>query len=203
MKRRKRRQNRYHQRVADDAFNPTNTGSLSAPEVVHVAKDLPFYGGGGSHFTRSTERSNTLFGAGPYERPETVSTRRNNSQYPNGAVAPPMPTPNPFADPPLNKAYDVLAGRPRSTTLTDRGSWIKNPFKNPDSERFDPFGELQAKARRERQKHMDDSRREAELARKEEYAKKEQMGLAPPERKGSDVTIEGLGVLDRKGGGMY
>ncbi|KAH8723659.1 hypothetical protein GQ44DRAFT_760896 [Phaeosphaeriaceae sp. PMI808] len=200
IKRRKRRQNQYRGRLADDAFNPGNTASLRSPEVAHVTTETPFALGaaaGGSHLTRSTERSNTLFGAGPYVRPETVSTERNNSRYPNG-----QPTPNPFADPPLNKAYDVLGGRPRSTTLTDRGSWVKNPFKDPQSERFDPFGELQEKARQERRRYLEESRREAELAR--EFGAKEKMGLAPPEgalRKGSDATVSGLGVLDRSGGG--
>jgi hypothetical protein len=117
----------------------------------------------------------------------------------------PQRTPNPFADPPLNKAYDVLAGRPRSTTLTDRGSWIKNPFKDPESERFDPFGELRAKARRERVKQVELARQEAEMKR--QWEEKENMGLAPPERvvdrKGSGVTLEGLGVLDRSGRGAY
>ena len=44
--------------------------------------------------------------------------------------------------------------------------------------------------------------REAEVAR--QFGEKEKMGLSVPEgvqRKGSDVTIEGLGVLDRSGGG--
>jgi len=134
-----------------------------------------------------------------------VSTERDKSRFP-----PPLPTPNPFADPPLNKAYDVLAGRPRSTTLTDRGSWVKNPFKDPGSERFDPFGELQQKARDERKRYLEVSRKEAEAeaARQAEVARqfggKEKMGLSVPGealRKGSGVTIEGLGVLDRSGGG--
>lgn len=196
IKRRKRRQNQNRSRLADDAFDPGNTGSLRNPEIAHVA-DPPFIG---SHLTRSTERSNTLFGAGPYERPETVSTDRNKSRF--APSAQPLPTPNPFADPPLNKAYDVLGGRPRSTTLTDRGSWIRNPFKDPSSERFDPFGELQEKARQERRRYLEESRKEAELAR--EFNEKEKMGLAPPDgmqRKGSDVTIGGVGVLDRSGGG--
>lgn len=161
-------------------------------------------GGGGSHLTRSTDRSDSLFGAAPYARPETMSTDRNRSRFP---IVPPQPTPNPFADPPLNKAYDVLAGRPRSTTLTDRGSWIKNPFRNPESERFDPFGELQEKARMERKRYVEEARKEAELARKTEvrrqFNEKEKMGLGVPEevrRKGSGVTLEGMGVLDRSGG---
>jgi hypothetical protein len=152
-----------------------------------------------THMTQSSDRSNTLFGSGSYSRPETVSTR-DGSRIPV-----PQPTPNPFADPPLNKAYDVLNNRPRSTTLTDRGSWIKNPFKDPESERFDPFGELQAQARRERLKQVELARREAELER--QFEEKEKMGLGPPEkagdRKGSGVTLEGLGVLDRSGGGAY
>ncbi|KAH7385437.1 hypothetical protein DE146DRAFT_205790 [Phaeosphaeria sp. MPI-PUGE-AT-0046c] len=203
VKRRKRRQN--SQRLADDAFNPNNTGSLHAPETAHVGLDPPFFSalGGGSHLTRSTDRSDTLFGAGSYQRPETVSTDRNKSRFP---VAAPQPTPNPFADPPLNKAYDVLAGRPRSTTLTDRGSWVKNPFRDPESERFDPFGELQEKARNERKRYLEESRKEAEEARLKEverqFGMKEKMGLGVPEqaRKGSGATIEGLGVLDRSGG---
>ncbi|KAF2996865.1 hypothetical protein E8E13_004534 [Curvularia kusanoi] len=79
----------------------------------------------GAHMTQISSRSNTLFGAGPYTRPETVTTNHDSAanSHPNHASIPlPQPTPNPFADPPLNKAYDVLAGRPRSTTLTDRGS---------------------------------------------------------------------------------
>jgi len=87
----------------------------------------------------------------------------------------------------------VLRGRPRSTTLTDRGSWTENPFKDPSSERFDPFGELKEKARMERIKYMQDIRRE------EEMREKEKMGLGPPPRKGSGVTIEGVGILDRSG----
>jgi hypothetical protein len=127
-----------------------------------------------------------------------MSTDRAKSRFP---VAAPLPTPNPFADPPLNKAYDVLGGRPRSTTLTDRGSWVKNPFKDPGSERFDPFGELQEKARRERKKYLEESRREAENARMMQFEEKEKMGLEVPRgRKGSGVTIEGVGVLDRSGG---
>ncbi|CAO2653773.1 Nn.00g031840.m01.CDS01 [Neocucurbitaria sp. VM-36] len=213
IKRRKRRQNAYNQRLGDDAFNPSNTGSLHAPETAHVSRGVSFlnFRGGGtdpndSHLTRSSDRSNTLFGPATYSRPETVSTDRNHSRIP--------PTPNPFADPPLNKAYDVLAGRPRSTTLTDRGSWIKNPFRDPESERFDPFGELQEKARRERVRHMEEVRKEAEFAREREilaerekqFAMKEKMGLTPdglPGRNGSSVTIEGLGVLDRSGSGSY
>jgi hypothetical protein len=206
MKRRKRRQ-QFKQPLADDTFNPSNTGSLHAPETAHVITTSVFGGAAaGSHLTRSTERSDTLFGPGRYERPETVSTERNKSRFPIN-IPPPQPTPNPFADPPLNKAYDVLAGRPRSTTLTDRGSWVKNPFKNPESERFDPFGELQQKARDERKKHLNASRKDAETARQAElrrqFTEKERMGLSVPEsvqRKGSDVTIQGLGVLDRSGG---
>lgn len=205
IKRRKRRQ--YNRRLPDDPFYPGNTGSLVAPETAHVASDSRF-GGGGSHLTRSTERSESLFGAAPYIRPETVSTERNRSHFP---MAQPIPTPNPFADPPLNKAYDVLAGRPRSTTLTDRGSWVKNPFRNPESERFDPFGELQEKARAERLRYVEVARREAELEREEEmqrqFGMKEKMGLGVPEevkRKGSGATFEGIGVLDRSGGaGTY
>jgi hypothetical protein len=206
LKRRKRRQNNFNQRLPDDdVFHRNNTGSLHAPETIHVANEKPFFaGGGGSHLTRSTERSESLFGAGPYVRPETVSTERNKSRFP---VAPPQPTPNPFADPPLNKAYDVLAGRPRSTTLTDRGSWVKNPFHNPESERFDPFGELQEKARAERRRYVEEAKKEAELAREKEVARqfgeKEKMGLGMPDemrRKGSGVTLEGMGVLDRSGG---
>jgi hypothetical protein len=210
LKRRKRRQNQYKQRLGDDAFNPGNTGSLHVPETVHVANESPFFAGAsagngaGSHLTRSTDRSESLFGAGPYMRPETVSTERNKtSRFP---VAPPQQTPNPFADPPLNKAYDVLAGRPRSTTLTDRGSWVKNPFRNPESERFDPFGELQEKARLERRRYVEKAKREAEANREKEverqFDEKEKMGLGMPEarRKGSGVTLEGLGVLDRSGG---
>lgn len=152
-----------------------------------------------AHMTQISDRSNTLFGPDSYSRPETVSTR-NGSRIPMS-----QPTPNPFADPPLNKAYDVLAGRPRSTTLTDRGSWIMNPFKDPESERFDPFGELQAKARQERIKQVEIARREAELERQLEA--KEKMGLMPPQkvalRNGSGVTLEGMGVLDRSHGGAY
>jgi hypothetical protein len=203
LKRRKRRQ--YNQRLPDDPFNPSNSGSLHAPETAHMTTDASlFFGGGGSHLTRSTDRSDSLFGAGAYSRPETVSTERNQSRFP---IAPPQPTPNPFADPPLNKAYDVLAGRPRSTTLTDRGSWVKNPFRNPESERFDPFGELQEKARNERKRYVEEARKEAELAREAEvrrqFGEKEKMGLGVPEevrRKGSGVTLEGMGVLDRIGG---
>lgn len=168
-------------RHADDAFDPGNSGSLHTPETVHT-----------SHLTRSTT-SNTLFAPAPYERPETVSTDGSRSR-----VQPPQPTPNPFADPPLNKAYDVLRGRPRSTTLTDRGSWIQNPFRDPESDRFDPFGELQEKARTERVKYME------ELRREQEFLEKERMGLGLPAqeaRKGSGVTVEGLGVLDRSGDG--
>ncbi|KAF2821175.1 hypothetical protein CC86DRAFT_110174 [Ophiobolus disseminans] len=204
-KRRKRRQ-QPNQQFADDTFDPSNTGSLHTPEIAHVGTTLVFAGGGG-HLTRSTDRSDTLFGPGPYFRPETVTTDRNKSRFPIN-VPPPQPTPNPFADPPLNKAYDVLAGRPRSTTLTDRGSWVQNPFKNPGSERFDPFGELQQKARDERKKYLETSRKEAEAARLAEVARqfgaKDNMGLTVPadvQRKGSGVTIEGLGILDRSGGG--
>ncbi|KAH9870998.1 hypothetical protein J1614_006572 [Plenodomus biglobosus] len=210
IKHRKRKNNKYHQRLNDDAFNPGNTGSLHIPETAHVQGGSSIFsrigGGSGSgtgHLTQSSARSNTLFGPGAYERPETVSTDRNKSRFP---IAPPIPTPNPFADPPLNKAYDVLAGRPRSTTLTDRGSWVKNPFKDPRSERFDPFGELKEKARKERIRHLEEARREAEREVVRGYEEKERMGLMPeglPVRKGSGVTVEGLGVLDRSAGGSY
>jgi hypothetical protein len=68
---------------------------------------------------------------------------------------------------------------------------------------------LQEKARRERRKYVEESRKQAELAREaeliREYETKERMGLGMPEgvsvRKGSGVTVEGLGVLDRSGGG--
>ena len=183
-RRRRRRNEKYQAEIERDAIN---AASLQGPSA---AASNP-------HMTQISDRSNTLFGAGSYARPETVTT--TDSRIPM-----PQPTPNPFADPPLNKAYDVLNNRPRSTTLTDRGSWVKNPFKDPESERFDPFGELQAKARKERVKHVENARREAELERM--MAEKEKMGLGPPEgarRKGSGVTVEGLGVLDRSGAGGY
>lgn len=189
IKHRKRKRARYNQPVSDNAFNPDNTGSLHTPETAHIDSALGVHNN--SHMTRSTTRSNTLFGAAPYSRPETVSTERS------------LPTPNPFADPPLNKAYDVLAGRPRSTTLTDRGSWIKNPFRDPESERFDPFGELQEKARRERVRYVEEARREKEMEVVRGYEEKERMGLQVPQRKGSGVTIEGIGVLDRSGESVY
>lgn len=178
IKRRKRRSDSSHVPLPDEPFYPSNTNPLAAPETAHVGEASSIFArlnggsgsGGGGHLTRSTERSNTLFGPGPYARPETVSTDRNNSH-----IAP--RTPNPFADPPLNKAYDVLNNRPRSTTLTDRGSWRENPFKNPESDRFDPFGELKEKARRERLRYLEDAKREAELRRQMEQ--KEAMGLRP------------------------
>jgi hypothetical protein len=84
---------------------------------------------------------------------------------------------------------------------------VKNPFRNPESERFDPFGELQEKARNERKRYVEEARKEAELAREAEvrrqFGEKEKMGLGVPEevrRKGSGVTLEGMGVLDRSGG---
>lgn len=212
MKHRKRKRSNYHQRLADDAFSPSNTGSLRAPETAHLNSNPGIFnqGGGGvgaaSHLTRLTNRSDTLFGPGTYARPETVSTTRNAGRFP---IALPQPTPNPFADPPLNKAYDVLGGRPRSTTLTDRGSWIKNPFRNPESERFDPFGELQNKARMERVRHVVEAKHEREREVVRGFEEKERMGLMPEgamARKGSEisgVTLEGIGVLDRSGGSAY
>ncbi|KAE8845719.1 hypothetical protein PTNB73_01699 [Pyrenophora teres f. teres] len=184
LKRRKRRGRENYVPRDPDAFNPSNTNSAIAPEIVNVpdtahtgAASSVFArlnggtsGGGDGHITRSTDRSNTLFGGGSYARPETVSTNRSMSRIP-------PQTPNPFADPPLNKAYDVLNNRPRSTTLTDRGSWMNNPFKNPESERFDPFGELKDKARRERLRYLQEAKREAELQRQMEQ--KEAMGLRP------------------------
>jgi hypothetical protein len=168
IRRKRRAKHENSMRHAENAFNPDNTGSLHNPSTAHM--------------TQSTTTS-TLFAPAEYERPETVSTNNNRSR-----VSPPEPTPNPFADPPLNKAYDVLRGRPRSTTLTDRGSWIKNPFKDPESDRFDPFGEMQEKARMERVKY------------EQEILEKERIRLGLPEaRKGSGVTVEGLGVLDRSG----
>lgn len=190
LRRRRRLRQESQLRHADDAFNPSNTGSLHNPETVHI-------GGGGLHDSRSTTTSG-LFAAGEYERPETVSTDRNNSRIPK-----PQPTPNPFADPPLNKAYDVLRGRPRSTTLTDGGreDWSSNPFRDPASERFDPFGELQQKARDERVRYMEELRLEQEML------EKERMALGAPgaaaARKGSGVTVEGFGVLDRSGDERY
>ncbi|KAH7128154.1 hypothetical protein B0J11DRAFT_263782 [Dendryphion nanum] len=183
-KRRRARETAF--RHAESAFDPGNTGSLTQPETVHIATD--------SHFTRSTNATTSLFGAGHYERPETVSTDRGN------AASRIPPTPNPFADPPLNKAYDVLRGRPRSTTLTDRGSWDKNPFQDPVSDRFDPFGELQERARMERVRYMEELRHEEELLGRE----RERIGaetMSVPLRKGSGVTVEGVGVLDRSGDG--
>ncbi|RMZ70075.1 hypothetical protein GMOD_00000121 [Pyrenophora seminiperda CCB06] len=185
MRRRKRKDRENHVARGPDAFNPSNTNcAIPPPEVINVpdtartgAASSVFTrlnggisGGGDGHVTRSTDRSNTLFGEGSYARPETVSTNRSMSRIP-------PQTPNPFADPPLNKAYDVLNNRPRSTTLTDRGSWVNNPFKNPESERFDPFGELKDKARRERIKYLQEAKREAELQRQMEQ--KEAMGLRP------------------------
>lgn len=200
-------------RHAEDAFNPGNSGSLHAPETAHVDDSYGYRGPKASlaHTTKSSTRSNSLFGSSHYQRPETVSTNSNPSRMRAApSIVPPQPTPNPFADPPRNKAYDQLRGRPRSTTLTDRGSWIKNPFKDPASERFDPFGELQEKARAERRKYVEEARREAEEMRRredeQEYLEKERMGLSVPARdvrKGSDVTVGGMGVLDRSGDGRY
>lgn len=141
-----------------------------------------------SHLTRSTNNTTSLFGAGTYQRPETVSTNKESR------IGAGLPTPNPFADPPLNKAYDVLRGRPRSTTLTDRGSWVKNPFKDPGSERFDPFGELQEKARAERVRYVEEVRLEQERLA---IGLGQAGGVGGEMRKGSGVTVDGLGVLDR------
>ncbi|KAL6704970.1 hypothetical protein ACN47E_007515 [Coniothyrium glycines] len=188
IKHRKRKRSKYNQPLSDDAFNPGNNSSLHFPETAHIDN---YPGPRTNHMTRSTDRSNTLFGAASYSRPETVSTERS------------LPTANPFADPPLNKAYDVLAGRPRSTTLTDRGSWIRNPFRDPESSRFDPFGELKAKAQREKAKYGERVRREKEREVMRGYEEKERMGLEVPARKGSGVTVEGVGILDRTEGGMY
>jgi hypothetical protein len=79
---------------------------------------------------------------------------------------------------------------------------VKNPFRNPESERFDPFGELQEKAREERRRYLEESRREAEREREmqRQFGEKEKMGLGMPQRKGSGVTIDGVGILDRSGG---
>ena len=164
--------------LTDDKFNPSMAQALQAPENAHTGTASSIFarlqgasnGGGDGHLTRSTNRSNTLFGPGPYSRPETVSTDRSNSRMP-------PPTPNPFDDPQRNKAYDMLNNRPRSTTLTDRGSWRENPFKNPESDRFDPFGELKEKARRERLRYLQQAKREAELQR--QMQQKEAMGLRP------------------------
>ncbi|KAF2279255.1 uncharacterized protein EI97DRAFT_439636 [Westerdykella ornata] len=177
-RRRAKQEDQMRQTEDGDTFGP-NPGGLQAPEMVHS-----------SHLTRTTTTTtNSLFAAAEYQRPETVSTDKARSRIPD-----PQPTPNPFADPPLNKAYDMLRGRPRSTTLTDRGSWIKNPFKDPVSERFDPFGELQEKARQERIKYME------EMQREQDYLGREESGAVDDEaRKGSSVTVEGLGVLDRSG----
>lgn len=208
-KRRRRRHNESSMRHAEDAFNPNNNGSLHAPETAHINYDGP--PPSLAHLTKSSTTSTELFGGAHYERPETVSTNPGNSRIraPPSVVAP-QPTPNPFADPPRNKAYDQLRGRPRSTTLTDRGSWIGNPFKDPASERFDPFGELQEKARAERRKYMEEARREAEDRRRreeeQENLEKDRMGLQVPRtdgRKGSDVTVGGIGVLDRSGDGRW
>jgi hypothetical protein len=176
IKRRKRKNSYIDADPPFESFNPYAPASVPPPETAHVGTASSIFArlnggdgaGGNGHLTRSTNRSNTLFGPGPYSRPETVSTERS-TRVP--------PTPNPFADPPLNKAYDVLNNRPRSTTLTDRGSWQQNPFKNPESERFDPFGELKEKARRERVRYVEDAKREAELRKQMEQ--KEAMGLRP------------------------
>ncbi|KAG9195317.1 hypothetical protein G6011_00438 [Alternaria panax] len=176
IKRRKRKHSYIEADPPFESLNPYAPSSVPPPETAHVGTASSIFArlnsgdgaGGNGHLTRSTDRSNTLFGPGPYSRPETVSTERS-TRVP--------PTPNPFADPPLNKAYDILNNRPRSTTLTDRGSWQQNPFKNPESERFDPFGELKEKARRERVRYLEDARREAELRKQMEQ--KEAMGLGP------------------------
>ncbi|KAF1974928.1 hypothetical protein BU23DRAFT_530618 [Bimuria novae-zelandiae CBS 107.79] len=210
-RRRKRRNDESSMRHAQDAFNPGNCGSLHAPETTHIGDGLGGPPPSLAHMTKSSTYSGSLFGGSHYQRPETVSTNSNASRM---AATPSMirgqPTPNPFADPPLNKAYDQLRGRPRSTTLTDRGSWIKNPFRDPASERFDPFGELQEKARAERRKYVEEARREAEEMRRREeeqdYLEKERMGLTIPnfdERKGSGVPVSGLGVLDRSWSSRY
>ncbi|OAG01264.1 uncharacterized protein CC84DRAFT_1190388 [Paraphaeosphaeria sporulosa] len=209
LRHRRRRRNESSMRHAEDAFNPGNSGSLHAPETAHIDYDGP--PPSLAHMTKSSTSSTELFAGAHYERPETVSTKSNNSRIRAApSIAPPQPTPNPFADPPRNKAYDQLRGRPRSTTLTDRGSWVGNPFKDPASERFDPFGELQEKARAERRKYVEEARREAEDRRRREdeqdYLEKERAGLSVPkrdERKGSDVTVGGMGVLDRSGDGRW
>ncbi|KAF2676905.1 hypothetical protein K458DRAFT_396485 [Lentithecium fluviatile CBS 122367] len=197
-KRRRRRRQELGMRHAENGFAPDNTGSLAEPETVHIGFDPD-----NSHITRTTNDSNSLFGGSHYQRPETVSTNTNSRA--------PLPTPNPFADPPRNKAYDQLRGRPRSTTLTDRGSWIKNPFKDPESDRFDPFGEMQERARQERIKYMQELRQEEmdrrQREREQQFLEKERMGLGVPEaalaRKGSGVTVEGVGILDRSGSERY
>ncbi|ORY11060.1 hypothetical protein BCR34DRAFT_664633 [Clohesyomyces aquaticus] len=206
---RRRRRHESALRHAEDAFDPSNTGSLQHPEGVHHADIHTTSSGTGSHMTQSTMTSSALFAGDPDHRPETISTDPSRSRFqaipayaPSVAstIQTPMPSANPFADPPRNKAYDVLRGRPRSTTLTDpnRGSWVKNPFKDPVSERFDPFGELQERARNERVRYIEELRMEQEQLEKDRVA---MSGGGLDGRKGSGVTVEGLGVLDRAGGG--
>jgi hypothetical protein len=207
-KHRRKRRSESSMRHAEDAFSPDNNGSLHAPETAHINYDGP--SASLAHMTKSSTSSTGLFAGAHYERPETVSTTNNSRIQAATRIAPPQPTPNPFADPPRNKAYDQLRGRPRSTTLTDRGSWVKNPFKDPASERFDPFGEMQEKARAERKKYVEVARREAEDRRRreeeQEDLEKGRAGLQVPGRdgrKGSDVTVGGIGVLDRSGDGRW
>lgn len=151
---------------AEDAFSPSNNGSLHAPGTSHMSVNSA--SDPHTHFTQTSTNTTSLFGAGHYERPETVSTNDTQSR-----IQQPQPTPNPFADPGRNKAFDQIRGRPRSTTLTDRGSWNQNPFQDPLSDRFDPFGQLQEKARAERVRY----REEIERERAQQYAEKEAMGL--------------------------
>jgi len=200
-KRRKRRNQKVELRNAENGFAPDNHGSLAAPETVHIGFDPS-----NSHVTRSTNHSDSLFGGSHYQRPETVSTNSN----PNSRIQAGLPTPNPFGDDPSrNKAFDQLRGRPRSTTLTDRGSWVENPFRDPGSDRFDPFGELQEKARAERVKYMQELKQEEmdrrAKEREQEFLEKERMGLGAPvqPRKGSGVTLDGVGVLDRSANERY
>jgi hypothetical protein len=183
----------------ENGFGSDGHNSVSPPETVHIGFDPT-----DPHNTRSTNRSDSLFGGSHYQRPETVSTNSN----PTSRIQPGLPTPNPFADDPYrNKAFDQLRGRPRSTTLTDRGSWVKNPFRDPESDRFDPFGELQEKARAERVRYVQEIKQEdAERRareREQEFLEKERMGLGVPARKGSGVTLDGVGVLDRTGNERY
>ncbi|KAF2200681.1 hypothetical protein GQ43DRAFT_432281 [Delitschia confertaspora ATCC 74209] len=152
---RQRKYRHRNMRHTEDTFSPTNSSSLHPPETAHVPSSI-------SNFS--------LFAGDSNHRPITASTDSSRSRFQgfeSQPIHPPLPSANPFTDDPdRNKAYDVLRGRPRSTTLTDRGDWVANPFKDPLSDRFDPFGELEEKARIARLKYVDDVRREQEETKK-------------------------------------
>ena len=82
--------------------------------------------------------------------PEPTPIQKPTQTHVRPVIPKPLPSANPFQEAPLSNAYDMLRGKRGGSVIQKTRSWLTNPFTDPSSNRYDPFGHLRAKQARER-----------------------------------------------------